>query len=190
MAPGIKPECLLHMRDRDAEAVQAVLAGNKAAYADLYDRYARLVLSVCLNATGRIAPAQDLSQEVFLRAYCRLADLRRPELFGRWLLGITRLVCKEWKRAKIRDRHQFCGSGPMDVAEATAEDDDFEQVHEAIMTLPEKERLAIQAFYLQGHSVERGQAILGLSRSGFYNVLDRARQRLARLMKQTLKGDS
>jgi RNA polymerase sigma-70 factor (ECF subfamily) len=141
-----------------------------------------LVLSVCLNVTGQIAPAQDLSQEVFFRAYCRLADLRRPELFGHWLIGITRLVCKEWKRTRMRDRHQFCELDPVDVAEPTAEDDGFEQVHKAIKTLPEKERLAIQAFYLQGQSVERGQAILGLSRSGFYHVLDRARQRLARLM--------
>lgn len=173
------------MRDRDAEAV---LAGNKAAYADLYDRYARLVLSVCLNATGQIAPAQDLSQEAFFRAYCRLADLRRPELFGRWLIGITRLVCKEWKRAKFRDRHQFGEFDPVDEAEPSVEDDGFEHVHKAIMLLPKKERLAIQAFYLQGQSAERGQEILGLSRSGFYNVLDRARQRLARLISQN-RGD-
>lgn len=173
------------MPERDAEAVRAVLAGDKAAYADLYDRYARLVLSVCLNKTGQLTSAQDLSQEVFTRAYCRLADLRRPELFGRWILGISRRVCREWKRAKFRSRHQFTEVQPEDVTESAPEDDDFERVHKAIRALPEKERLAIQVFYLQGHSVEQGQELLGLSRSGFYNVLDRARQKLARFLRRS-----
>ncbi len=173
------------MPDNDAEAVQAVLAGEKFAYGELYDRYARLVRAICFETTGDLIQAQDLSQEVFFRAYRRLADLRDPGRFGNWLLGITRLVCKEWKRARLRDRHRYSGLDPADTdaVEPAASHESIEEFHRAILSLPEKERLAVHAFYLQGHSVEQARAVLGLSRSGFYRVLQRARDRLARLMR-------
>ena len=173
------------MLHEDAEAVQAVLAGDKSAYAELYERYARLVRAICFDATGDLVQAQDLSQEVFLRAYRRLAELRDPGRFGNWLVAITRLVCKEWKRARSRDRHRYSGLSPAAATAAPppAEDDRSEEFHRALLSLRKKERLAVQAFYLQGESVERARAVLGLSRSGFYRVLQRARERLARRMR-------
>ena len=48
----------------------------------------------------------------------------------------------------------------------------------AIALLPEKERLALHAFYLQGQNAEEARALLGLSRSGFYRVLSSACERL------------
>ena len=58
----------------------------------------------------------------------------------------------------------------------------IEQLREMITTLPERERLALHTFYLQGSSAETARRILGLSRSGFYRVLERARKRLEKLM--------
>ena len=49
--------------------VLAVLAGDKAAYGKLYDRYAPLVRAVCYDEAGNLADSQDLAQDVFLRAY-------------------------------------------------------------------------------------------------------------------------
>jgi DNA-directed RNA polymerase specialized sigma subunit len=51
-----------------------------------------------------------------------------------------------------------------------------------ITTLPEKERLALHTFYLQGNSADNAHRIMGLSRSGFYRVLERARKRLEQLL--------
>ena len=52
----------------DANLVEAVLSGDRSAYTDLYDRYARLVRAICYDATWDLNHSQDLSQEVFLRA--------------------------------------------------------------------------------------------------------------------------
>ena len=46
--------------------------------------------------------------------------------------------------------------------------------------LGEDERLALHAFYLQDKSAEEARRIMGLSRSGFYKLLDRARAKLRR----------
>lgn len=73
----------------DKALVLAVFAGDKAAYETLYDRYAPLVRAVCYDMTGNLADAQDLAQDVFMRAYEKLDRLRDPELFGRWVVGIA-----------------------------------------------------------------------------------------------------
>jgi DNA-directed RNA polymerase specialized sigma24 family protein len=52
----------------DNELVQAAVAGDRAAYGTLYDRYAPLVRAVCYDHTRNLADAQDLAQDVFLRA--------------------------------------------------------------------------------------------------------------------------
>ncbi len=167
----------------DKTLIQAVFAGEKAAYEKLYDRYAPLVRAICYDAAGNLADAQDLAQDVFLRAYEKLDHLRNPERFGKWLVGIARLRCREWRRRKSQGRDKYVGlSGAESMTANPANDGRIGQLHRAITSLPEKERLALHTFYLQGKSADNARRIMGLSRSGFYRVLERARKRLERLM--------
>jgi RNA polymerase sigma-70 factor (ECF subfamily) len=163
--------------------IRTVLAGEKAAYGKLYDRYAPLVRAVCYDTTGNLADAQDLAQDVFLRAYERLDRLRDPDRFGKWLVGIARLRCKEWRRRGLqrRDKRAELSQAQAVVSDPPG-DDRIELLREMITTLPEKERLALHAFYLQGRSADNARKIMGLSRSGYYRVLERARKRLKQLM--------
>jgi len=165
--------------------VRAVLAGRKEAYEKLYDRYAALVRAVCYDTTRNLADAQDLAQDVFMRAYEKLERLREPGLFGRWVVGIARLRCKEWKREKARsqDKHSMLNEAKSSVA-ACSNEGQIGQLREMIRKLPTKERLVLHTFYLQDKPAEAARRILGLSRSGFYGVLERARKRLAVLLAQ------
>ena len=170
----------------DKTLIEAVFAGDKEAYGKLYDRYAPLVRAVCYDMTGNLADAQDLAQDVFMRAYEKLSHLRDPARFGKWLVGIARLRCKEWRRQKLRSQNKNVGLN--DDAHAVApeppDDSRIELLREMITTLPEKERLALHTFYLQGNSADNVRRIMGLSRSGFYRVLERARKHLEQLMIQ------
>lgn len=163
----------------DKTLIAAVLAGRHAAYAQLYDHYAPLVRAVCYDATRNLADAQDLTQDVFLRAYERLGQLRRPEHFGPWLIGITRRRCRGWRRQKARQRRRFAAleAGSTGTSDTTGCTENG-QLLRLIGTLPENERLALHAFYLRSQSAEEARGALGLSRSGFYRVLKRARNRL------------
>ncbi len=167
----------------DKALVLAVFTGDKAAYEKLYDRYAPLVRAVCYDMTGNLADAQDLAQDVFMRAYEKLDRLRDPELFGRWIVGIARLRCKEWRRQRLRSQNRNVGlNNAQAVAPEPPDDSRIELLREMITTLPEKERLALHTFYLQGNSADNVRRIMGLSRSGFYRVLERARKRLEQLL--------
>ena len=167
----------------DRELIQAVFAGEKAAYEKLYDRYAPLVRAICYDTTRNLADAQDLAQDVFMRAYEKLGRLRDPDRFGKWIVGIARLRCREWRRQRLRSQNKKIGlNDAQTVAPDPPNDSRIEQLRKMMMVLPEKERLALHAFYLQGKSADNARRIMGLSRSGFYRVLERARKRLEQLM--------
>jgi RNA polymerase sigma-70 factor, ECF subfamily len=170
------------MKRSDQELVETVLKGDRSGFEVLYDRYAPLIRAICRDSTGNLSDAQDLAQEAFLRSYQRLPTLRKPDYFGGWLVGIARRVCKEWRRRQANDPHRYVGPQVDEIVQSVTtgnENDTLDHLGQAIAQLPEKERMAVYVFYLQQHPVEQARALLGLSRSGFYRVLERARKRLA-----------
>lgn len=173
------------MGEADAQRVREVLAGDRSAFGDLYDRHARWVRAVLYDATRNLTTAQDLAQEVFLRAFRGLGDLRDPAKFGSWLMGITRTTVMEWRRRQASDRHQYVGCEfDCPAGEQEAPDDEaIQQLREALASLPEQERQAVYVFYLQDRSAEDARSVLNLSRAGLYRLLGRARKRLERIMK-------
>lgn len=173
----------------DEILVRDVLAGRKEAYAKLYDRYAPLVRAVCYDTTRNLADAQDLAQDVFMRAYERLGQLRDPDRLGRWLIAIARLRGREWRRQRLRNSNRRVDVGNIEpVVDDPPDDSRIEQLREKILMLPERERLALHTFYLQGKSADSARKIIGLSKSGFYCVLDRARKRLERLLAREMES--
>ena len=172
----------------DADLVQETLAGEESAYAELYDRYARLIRAVCFDVTSDVAAAQDLAQEAFLVAWRRLETLRDPQKYSRWLIAIAHNTCRRWCRDRSRDRRGFVGLQPGEGDKNPAadgpppDDEQLSLLRAAISGLPRKERLALHLLYLLGRSAEDARAVLGLSRSGFYRALEQARDRLKRMM--------
>ncbi len=165
----------------DAETVNRLRAGDLAAFGDLYDRYARLVRSLCYDGTGNLSDSQELCQDVFMKAYRQIHSLREPSRFGYWLTGITRNAIKDWQRRSARDRLRFVIDVP-DVHDSDTREDAENGLLKTISELPENERLALHLFYLDEVPASVAREILGLSQSGFYKLLDRARKRVEELL--------
>jgi RNA polymerase sigma-70 factor (ECF subfamily) len=174
----------------DARAVQAVLAGDLHVFRELYDRYVRLIRAVCHDFTHDRHRTQDLVHEVFLKAYQRLRQLRQPAQFGPWLLKIARHACCDWQRQRARDPHVYVGLEPDGGATTTnTPDERIDALKKALTRLPERERLAIHLAYLEEQPAEHARRLLGLSQSGFYRVLDRARAKLERMLSEDEEVD-
>lgn len=184
------------MAATDATLVLGVRNGDRSAFAELYDRRARLIRAVCYDATADPHTAADLTQEVFLRAYRNLQRLHDPQKFAAWLVGIARQVCREWRRKQRREQRSLQGLTQLRLTQPTWTDPPDARLIEirdaiasltareqhSIPTLSERERLALHAFYLQGRSAEEARTVLGLSRSGFYRVLSSACANLRRAL--------
>jgi RNA polymerase sigma-70 factor (ECF subfamily) len=173
------------MAERDEELIGRVRRGDREAFGQLYDRYAGLVRSVCFEATGDVVNAQDLSQEVFLCAFRQLDQLNDPSRFCAWLVGISRLSGREWRRTRHRDRHEWAGDLAEEIAGPARFDheDRWSDLRAALDGLSEDERLGIHLFYLEEQPAELARQLLNLSLSGFYRLLDRARDKLAQRLK-------
>jgi RNA polymerase sigma-70 factor (ECF subfamily) len=174
----------------DGTLVQGALSGDRAAFAELYDRRARLIRAICFESTHDLDAAADLTQEVFLRALQKLHRLRDPQRFAPWLVGIARQVCREWRRGRLRDRRRLVPltDDVSDDASNEALDERIALLRDVFETLPEQERLSLQTFYLSGLDAEQARTVLGLSRATFYRVLAKACDRLgAALQRQEVR---
>lgn len=183
-----RPLSLVTMRTNeptDGDLVAAARGGDREAFGLLYDRYARLVRAVAADQTTEPQDVADAVQEAFLRAYRNLHRLQNPDRFGPWIVGIMRQVARERRRSRRRDRHRFLGETTADVgfdpavaaAVQTAEEVDL--IMRRLAELPERERLAIHAFFLEDRDASRTAALLKLSRSGIYALIARALARLS-----------
>lgn len=163
---------------------ERVTAGDPGVFAALYDRYARLVRSICFDSVRNLADAEDLTQDIFLRAYQRIGQLRSPDRIGSWLAAIARSACRDWRRQRMREKERSWGTLP-DVEYPRADNDPSEinALRLAICELPEKERLALHIHYLCEQPADVARDILGMSSSGFYKLIERARRRLAAVLK-------
>ncbi len=72
-----------------ARLVREASLGNRAAFGELYERYARMVHGILLSRVP-VADVEDLVQEVFMTAMGQLPSLRAQDAFGSWLAAIAR----------------------------------------------------------------------------------------------------
>lgn len=84
----------------DARLVAEARRGDARAFDALYERYARVIHGVLLARVPR-ADVDDLTQEVFLSAWNRLASLRDPAAFGGWLATIARNRATDFHRGSV-----------------------------------------------------------------------------------------
>jgi RNA polymerase sigma-70 factor (ECF subfamily) len=80
-----------------AQLVRGAQRGDRAAFAELYRRFARMVHGVVLAKTSR-TDVDDVVQDVFVTALERLRDLREPAAFGGWVAAIARHRATDYTR--------------------------------------------------------------------------------------------
>jgi RNA polymerase sigma-70 factor (ECF subfamily) len=82
----------------DAELVEAVRAGRRAAFDELIERYQRRAVSVAYRLLGNLHDALEVCQEAFIRAYRNLESLEDGRRFGPWLLRIVTNLSLNFRR--------------------------------------------------------------------------------------------
>lgn len=87
----------LHLEE--AVLVRAAQGGDRSAFGALYEQYARMVHGILL-AHVSYTDAEDLVQDVFLRAIEQLGSLRNPRAFGGWLAAIARRAAIDLHRRR------------------------------------------------------------------------------------------
>ena len=145
---------------RTSAEVALVLAarrGDRSAFAELHGLHARMVHGILL-ARVPAGDAEDLVQDVFLKAMRSLAGLRAPESFGAWLAGIARNRANDFHR-----RRRPAGPLPDEVAGRNPPTSDAREALEAIRGLPEAYRESLLMRLVEGMTGPEIAARLGLT---------------------------
>lgn len=171
----------------DTEIINLVLNGQQNAYAGLVSRYQDYVFTLALRMLKSREDAEEVAQDVFVKAYRSLADFRGDSKFSTWLYTITNTTSISFLRKKKLETRTLENEKIFEMAEtldASFKANQVEQksrvnmVNEAIALLSIDDAEVLTLFYKAEQSLEEIGRILKLESNTVKVRLHRARARL------------
>jgi len=154
----------------------------------LVERYKSYVFTLTLRFTKNREDAEEVSQDIFIKAYRSLADFKGTAKFSTWLYTIVNTTCITFLRKKRLDIKSLDDERTFEVADS--QDSGFRanqveqksrqnMVNQAIAMLNPDDAQIITLFYKNEQSLEEIGQILGLEANTAKVRLHRARTRPA-----------
>jgi RNA polymerase sigma-70 factor (ECF subfamily) len=164
-----------------------VLQGEQAVFSQLVTRYQNYVFTLVLRFIPNREDAEEVAQDVFVKAYRSLADFRGDSKFSTWLFTISRTSCISFlrkKRPDVQSLDQERTGLQLENRESGFRADLIEQksrhavLNEAIGMLSADDSQVLTLFYKGEQSLEEIGHVMGLDPNTVKVKLHRARQRL------------
>jgi RNA polymerase sigma-70 factor (ECF subfamily) len=116
---------------------------------------------------------EDLVQDMFLKAWEAVRELKQPEAFRGWLLTIARRL--SWRQAEVAGRTDLMAAVPEKPAPAVAEDPEEarEEVQKALARLPERYRVPVTLHFLNGLEYGAIEKATGLANGSLRGLVAR-----------------
>jgi RNA polymerase sigma-70 factor (ECF subfamily) len=168
------------------EAVRRAAAGDADAFETVYRAHAGRVHALCLRMTGDETAAKTLTQDVFVRAWEKLATFRGDSAFSTWLHRLAVNVVLGEHRTATRRAEDDLGDdeGPAPPAAARADDPALRMdLEQAIRALPPMARQVLVLVDIEGYRHAEVGAMLGIAEGTSKAHLFRAR----RLVREALE---
>src|SRR2546430_16353176 len=108
---------IMQIGSNDNEIISRVLRGEQVLYADLVKRYQNFVFTIALRYTPNREDAEEIAQDVFVKAYRNLADFRGESKFSTWLYTIVNTTCITFLRKKKLEVHSLDNEKVFKVAD-------------------------------------------------------------------------
>ena len=176
---------------------ERMVRGDPASFREFYDRHAGAVFTVCYRLTGRREDAEDLTQDVFLRAWSSAREFRGEAGPATWLYRIAvHRYLDVTRRKKMRKILSLDFRGAPEIGDSKSEPiaaareepsriyerNEIERIlRRAMGDLPERQKTALVLQHDGGLSVEEIAEVLGLATGSVESLLHRAKKNLAAL---------
>jgi RNA polymerase sigma factor (sigma-70 family) len=167
----------------DAALVARCRAGDQTAWNELVERFSRYVFAICVQAF-RLSEhdAEDVFQDVFMRAYQNLDRLRDDAAIRPWLAQMTRRLCIDRLRAGAREAPADEDIELASVDETLASLDEALAVHEALAAAPGHCQEVLDRFFCRDESYRTIGEALDLPPGTIASRISRCLARLKELM--------
>jgi RNA polymerase sigma-70 factor (ECF subfamily) len=196
-------QAMTHKEDPDEKLMLAAGAGDDEAFTELIRRHRDLIYGTAYRMLGAFcSEAEDVAQQVFIRAYRAAPRYKPTAKFTTWLLTICRNVVFSQLKKSVRRRtvpldpiyHENEGECPFsDPSSARADEDtlrnELEKRIQALMQeLPPKQRQALILRHQQDLDYKTIAQIMGASERAVKSLLFRARDTLRERLKSYLSA--
>ena len=173
------------VRPPEESVVARARGGDVDAFAVLYRGHSGRVFALCLRMTGDRVRAQELMQDVFVRAWERLASFREEASFGSWLhrlavnVVLTSARSDRRRNARVSLAEDLAATESRDGASHVGRDPGTAlDLERAIAALPPGARAAFVLHDVEGYSHGEIAEITGLAEGTIRAQLHRARRLL------------
>jgi RNA polymerase sigma-70 factor (ECF subfamily) len=171
----------------DEDLVQKIVANNNALlFGVLYDRYSKMVYNKCYGFSRSKDEAEDLTQDVFLMLFVKLASFKGKSKFSTWLYSFTYNFCVNYVN-RNKQRKMSDNAIPMDDAEyKLTEEVPDESIYElkasklkkALNLISAENKSILLLKYQDGASIKELSEVLELGESAIKMRLKRAKAKL------------
>lgn len=176
----------------DFEVVERARAGDPAAFNEVVTTYRRRIFGTVSRLIGRPEDVEDVAQEVFLRLYFSLDQLRSAEVFEPWLYRLTVNAALDYlrkrRKRKLESRVSDLSEQQVMLADAAAgsrvqvDDQQKSRIRELVDSLlsavSEEDRLLLTLKEVEGLSLKDLEKVYHVNENALKVRLFRARQRV------------
>ena len=178
------------MVEDDVQLIRKVLSGDDEAFTALVRKYQKSVHALVWRKVGDFHFAEEITQDVFLRAYKYLSTLKDRSQFSGWLYVITDRLCNNYLKKKKLEIKSLEDVPVIEMQRTSYERYVSEQnekkahahrqelVRKLLEKLPESERTVMTLYYLGEMTAKEIGNFLGVSVNTITSRLTRARKRL------------
>ena len=181
----------------DEILVRRSQSGDKGAFDALVTKYRAAIYRVAYGMLLNVADAEDVTQEVFVRAYRSIRRCDTKKGFERWLYGIAVNRCRSRAAAKAKegaaltpdpDGH-FAANPGEEVADLAVKRETRDQVRRAIARLPARQKAALVLFEMRGLSLSETSRAMGCSLGAVKSYVHKGRAHLRRELSQIVEEE-
>jgi RNA polymerase sigma-70 factor (ECF subfamily) len=175
------------LREGEREAIEACQRGEREAFDRLVERYQRDIYRLCYRYVNNHEDANDMAQEVFLKAYKAIGRFRGDSSFSTWLYRIAVNTCLNFRAARKPETEELPEALPDARAGAVAtleSEDQARVVRNAVSRLPEKQRatLILKIFHDLTHEEVAGilGSTVGTVKANLFHALGNLRKQMTK----------
>lgn len=188
----------MHTEPHDMDIISRVLEGDSSAYASLVQRYQNFVFSIVLRYVKAREDAEEVAQDVFVKAYRSLADFKGASKFSTWLYTIatttslTALRKKKLETQSLDNEQVFATADHIDsgmTANVIEQKSRVSMVNRAIQLLSPDDAQVLTLFYKGEQSLEEIAQVCGKEVNAVKVQLHRARTRLKDKLQTHFKAE-
>lgn len=172
----------------DHHYIDKVLEGDVSAYTQLVEKHKDMVFTIANKITRHREDAEEIAQDVFLKAFQHLKEFKKQSKFSTWLYriayntAISKIRKKSLEYANLDDNmiEQIPETEVEQELKDINEQEKKQLVDKALEQLNELDYLIIMMFYMKEKSIEEIAEITSLSKSNVKVKLHRIRKRIYR----------